>query len=117
MSKEYQIAPEVRQMFEDYSGHPLCGDLAVTIEPGDWYIAQRNGPARILQCKFSNKKNGWIVATSQNAYPYNTHECFRLRKNIDPESIVLLAVEAEETYMTWHNKFWENYRTRALLSF
>ena len=91
---------DYRSFFEEFSGHPINGVCATQIKPGDWYLAKRNGPARILQCKANNLEKGWIVPTS-NAYLYDAHECFRLKPEFTEDDIILHAVELEIAYSEW----------------
>lgn len=91
---------DYRSFFEEFSGHPIHGERAIQIKPGDWYLAKRNGPARILQCKINTPGSGWIVPTS-NAYYYDVQECFRLKPEFTEDDIILHAVELEIAYSEW----------------
>ena len=95
-----ELKKQVRALFEEFSGSALCGEQAIHIAPGDWYWAQRNGPPRILQCRRNNKQEGWIIATV-NAYPYDTGECFRLKKGVDIKEIKMAAAQADFEFAEW----------------
>lgn len=92
-------------LFESCSGHWAFGDESIQIQPGDWYIAQRNGPARILQCKVNDTEHGWIVPTDPKAYLYDTRECFRARPDASEDALILAAVQADDAYNAWIDGF------------
>lgn len=49
------------------------------ITPGDLYIAERNGPPKLLTAKEINVQEGWIVPTTFD-YSYDTHECVKVEE-------------------------------------
>jgi hypothetical protein len=52
------------------------------IQPGDTYIAERNEGLKLLTCKHNNVKDYWIEPV-ENAYSYDTGECFRIELVVD----------------------------------
>lgn len=47
------------------------------IQPGDFYIAERNTGPRLLTCAKNVDPRGWIQAV-ENAYPFDTGECVKV---------------------------------------
>ena len=47
------------------------------IEPGDVYIAERNGPPVPLTCRYVNEQERWIVP-AEMAYLYDIRECIKV---------------------------------------
>lgn len=70
------------------------------LKPGDYYVAQRNGPARLLECRLDDVGNRWVVANSI-AYPYDRHECFAVTK----ETYHKFAAQAESEFREWQAAF------------
>ena len=60
-----------------FEGTLIKIDLEGEIEPGDIYLARRNTKWKLLTCKENNKVNGFIVPV-ENAYIFDTHECFKV---------------------------------------
>lgn len=74
------------------------------IKHGQHYVAQRNGPARLLTC--SSVEDG-VLYSQELSYAYNTSECFLVSKEIFNK----LAGSAESDFQAWQ-KDW--YKTRLL---
>lgn len=49
------------------------GDLV----PGDIYIAERNGPPKLLTVGRINEDRGWVHPTTMD-YPFNLSECVKV---------------------------------------
>jgi hypothetical protein len=96
------------------------------IETGDYYLAGRNGPDRVLRCKntvwdqcaknneyVKNKKgvtitdskfSGWVNADTL-AYNYDFYECRKIIR-VEDGTIDDLWMQQEEEYEKWQKKFW-----------
>lgn len=85
--------------------HPFFKDL----EPGEYYAAQRNGPAIIAICRkhdqgigcvfpesFGNRPEGGSLST---IYAYDTRECHRISK----ETFDALAQQVNTEHFNWLN--------------
>lgn len=48
------------------------------IEPGDLYVAERNGGPKLLTCKSYSDDGSWINPDEKFAYCYDTWECTRV---------------------------------------
>ena len=47
------------------------------LQPGELYLAHRNGPVKLLTCHKDDRENCWVLPDGMG-YPYDTHECFRV---------------------------------------
>jgi len=47
------------------------------IQPGDWYVAERNTGPHLLTCRENDKENRWIVPVEEK-YSFDTGECVRV---------------------------------------
>lgn len=45
--------------------------------PGDLYLARRNTGWKLLTCR-KNVKNEGFIAPQENAYCFDTHECYKV---------------------------------------
>lgn len=59
-----------------FEGTKVKVDFDGQISVGDLYLAQRNGPVKLLTCKEIHP-NGYIRSI-ENAYPYDTWECVKV---------------------------------------
>lgn len=85
--------------------HPFFKEL----EPGEYYTAQRNGPAIIAICRKHDQDIGCVFPESFGIrpeggglsviYPYNTTECYRVSK----ETFDQLAKRANTDHKNWLN--------------
>lgn len=79
----------------------------IPLEPGEYYAAQRNGPAIIAVCRKHDQAMGCVFAESfgirpeggglSAIYPYNTRECQRVSKEIFDQ----LAKRVNTDHFNW----------------
>lgn len=76
------------------------------LEPGEYYAAQRNGPAIIAVCQKHTEEDYCVLATPDEflkaIYPYNTHECIRISK----ETYDKFHEKANTEHAQWLREFW-----------
>jgi hypothetical protein len=68
-----------------------------TINVGDHYVGQRNGPARLLTALIVHD-DGYIIP-EEVAYPYSLYECVK----VSPQTYVSLREQAEREYAAWYD--------------
>ncbi len=79
MESRYQTIDALRQgKTIDIQGIKLQMDDG-EIRPGDLYVAERNTGPHLLTAKKINLEIGCIFPTD-DAYPYNLHECVKVRE-------------------------------------
>lgn len=52
------------------------------LQPGESYVARRNGAWALLTCRYVDAWNYRVVA-KERAYPFNVNECFRVLRMIN----------------------------------
>lgn len=76
------------------------------LEPGEYYAAQRNGPAIIGVCLKHCVDDYFVIADRddfiKSIYPYNVHECRRITKETYDE----LHEKANTEHVEWLRAFW-----------
>lgn len=72
------------------------------IKPGDWYIAQRNGPPQILKCQSVNQEIGCIFPTQETpGYAFDIHECRAFKKFVHEETMTAFASQSRKEVLDW----------------
>jgi hypothetical protein len=82
--------------------HPFVKPL----EPGEYYAAQRNGPAVIAKCLKHCVDDGYVLPERDSVlgvtYPYNTSECRRISK----ETYDQYHEKVNTEHKVWLEQFW-----------
>lgn len=83
------------------------------LEPGEYYVGQRNGPAVIAICRKHDQDMNCVFAESFGlrpeggglgaVYPYNTFECRRISK----ETYDKMAQQVNIEHKKWLTNFWK----------
>lgn len=60
-----------------FEGSLVKVDSSAEITQGDIYLAKRNTGWKLLTCRENKIAKGYIVPM-ENAYPYNTRECYKV---------------------------------------
>ena len=55
----------------------MVGDWK-TLEPGDVYVAGRNGPPKIFCVREVKSCAGYVCSTGPMDYPFDLHECYKV---------------------------------------
>jgi hypothetical protein len=72
------------------------------IKPGDWYIAQRNGPPQVLKCQMVNEKFGWIIPLPETSgYSFDKHECRAFKKSVPEVTMRAIYYQTFREFFQW----------------
>ena len=76
-------------------------NFGAEIKPGDWYLAQRNGPPQVLKCNHVNDR-GWIVPSAETpGYSFEIAECTAFKKSVPAETMQHIYVQSRDEVRAW----------------